>query len=321
MTEATTVEVTEHQKTIAKAICTFASTLVGDFDQQAANSAAANAARDSAKNFREGSETGKRIPLLVKAAALAQSKSWDLDDIKTAAKLARKLQQGSRADEDPAWRTMNVFISEMTTVIHPTVRKNFKNMTAAVQKAWDAEKELPKDQPHPIQKYKGNVYKLVIDISRKTRDNAGKQGYEINITKPEDVTAYAIANDPATVADSIRKRCAAIAKQVQAMHQEFHYTPFKTIVDYLTASGLADALELARKEHEASLANASKQGLVKTGNKPKTNGVLENAKPANAAAGILKDQLDEEDKEDEEEDNDNSLGITNVNELMDGISA
>lgn len=322
-----TLTITANQQTIADKLCEYSSALANDFDQQAANAAELKDLRDAASAERTTSETNQRMPTLAKVAQLASQQGWTLDDISAAASIARKKQQGNRADKDPAWRTMSTFIAEMTVCVHPSVRKNFDKMVACASEAWNAENAAVtaaaqdnKSKPAtPVHDYKSRLYALVIDIARKTRDGAGKQGYEIVISVAADVTRYAIEHDPNAQAKIIARRCKTIAAQIQKMRDEFQYKKFDAVITYLLEPALVSELNNARQAHQVELANAVR----------KTSNLVKMPKPATAtpvtapaptlAAQVLSSQLTETDEGDE--DNEEELGVNTVDELMEEMVA
>lgn len=324
-TKKTTTEVDPARATsIAKRLHGLAAEMSSDFAAIDTAQSAIDTAKEQLSEQRDESNNSKRMTQLTKAAAMATEGSWSIDDIKAASKEAKRMSFGDKASS-----TLDVFVSELKCVVHPAVRTQFQVIRTSCEEAWEAEKQLPDDQPTPIRNYKARLYALIIDICRNARKYAADKDSNRRpvIKTSKDVFQYCLDRDSKTNVDRVAARCRSLAKLVLTMHEEFHYEPFKQIAKYLTTEELASALENARLKFESELrAQAAK---LKAENTAKAaDGIAQNAKPAlvkktpsmtdvlKAAVAATKATEPEPDADDEDNEPDDN-GVASVDELLD----
>lgn len=323
MKTTTTNQTVATSDQIAKSLTGYLNQLTKVFDQEVINSQNATNAANARNEFKIGAETSGRIPLLVKAATEAAKQDWTTDDINDAVTEAR----GKPDRKNPQWRTRNVFLSELKQVIHPAVRKNFPTLVKATTTQWQAEeKDIEaagdksaddyKAPKTPLHSFKPRLYRVIMDMARRTKANAANTdnhgpNAKVVVTTPEQAIQYAILYDPTTLASSVASKCKTLAKAFQAMAQEFHYDKFVAIANYLNDSALAKEITKAREDWDESHRPATN-----TNNLRGPNGQPKKLIPKaiQQAADAMADEL--EDDEDLEQVEDNEMGVTSVEDLL-----
>lgn len=328
-TTQTTNQTVATSDAIAKSLTGYLNQLIKVFDQEITNSQNATNAANARNEFKIGAETNGRIPLLVKAADQALAQSWSTDDINDAVTEAR----GKPDRKNPQWRTRNVFLSELKQVIHPTVRRAFPLLVAATTAQWKIEEQLieqagPKDSDDykapktPLHSFKPRLYRVIMDMARRTKSNAANTdnrgpNAKVVVTTPEQAIQYAILYDPTTLATSVASKCKVLAKAFQAMAQEFHYDKFTAIANYLNDSALAKEITKAREDWDEN-------------NRPVTNNLrAPNGQPKKPIPEAIQQAADEmanepeedDDYEDDQEDNEQEMGVVSTEAIINGLVA
>lgn len=335
-----TTDTTANRDSIASTLLKLGHSLDGITNEMVTKNTTAQSARADSTQYRnETFETNGRLPLMVKAAQISDQQGWELKDISEAMKRARAAHQGDRNSDDPSWRTANVFYSEVTTVIHPAVRRDFPAIVKLTTQAWNAEEQAIKATPEnekkpdtPCHELTDRVYRLILNISRRMRKNAGSKdntgtNAPIVIKTTNDVVNYAREFNPRTYADAVQAKCKAMAKAFEDMAAEFHYERFTQIAGYLRNSELARDIVKARQDHDDDLkaevikSQQAQNNLRKPDGSPKLSGTtkrkpvvpasIQAIKAAVAAAKLDEPEIEEEDEED---------GVTELEELLDNVA-
>lgn len=214
------IEATDTQKAISDVLRNVALEALGQID-------ATNKARSDWDGERE-TLTNDRLTLCGKIANTSADQKWTAADIDTALKVAKNSTWGNRPLNDPAYRTLGVFVSELAIFAHPNVRAGGSQLISCCKEAFLQEallKQGNKDAPTPIRDWQPSVYKLAITLARGVRDG------NYSVTTAEDVWAIAEANDPSKDPKRAEKRIKAIRGELQEMFNIFGHGALKIALD------------------------------------------------------------------------------------------
>jgi hypothetical protein len=200
-------------------------------------------------------ETNIRLKLYAKAAETSLANRWDASDVDEACDHARKVMLGNTKD-DAAIKTLGVLCSELKVFASPSVRKVYDLILSACETAWQTEEEDEPEAQKPVHKWRNRFQKVVLGICI-----AIKNG-KLTVHAPEDVTRWAVMNDPDFDADKIALRLHNLYKTLDNIAKDFGDPRIALMDEYLktiTPEQLADARRalLARKADEENARTAA----------------------------------------------------------------
>lgn len=219
MAKAATHKMTDREVAIGQIIRGACAKISDALTDQADAKEARNAANDT-------EQTG-RLGIVLEIAELSAIEQWSESEVIWGCQYAADV----KGNDDRTAKTLATFCAEMKSVASPKVRDDVPTIHRACTLAWQAETDAieldKKNAPRPLRKFAKRQYHLILRAINEQRMG------QLYLTTPDDVVAWAEANDPDLNPDTVADALAAIVEKLRIMSVNFTHADLTECVSAL----------------------------------------------------------------------------------------